>query len=127
MKCREGQILVDNVCVREYPSKIGYRVTSGNPSRGTALDIVKFEYKELGNKPIYDQAVKTGIPLKKYPATNTLWVTRKRKDAEYYLTEEMSPEQLTTVNVPTGSAVLAEDNQGGYLILHPKHNFKWDY
>jgi hypothetical protein len=85
----------------------GYR----HGAKDTAADVVRFETEELGN----DLAVPPDVmaELAGRAASDIVWVTRKKSDAARY----GKPEQQ---QMPPGSRIIAEDGDGGYLVLKPK-------
>jgi 2'-5' RNA ligase len=93
-----------------------YRVDSGFSNKGkTAGDVVRFEEYELGNIDdflhITDEKLKE---LDNYPASNIVWVTKTFEDAKRYSNEnDFSDIEEFNVN----GEVIAEDGDGGYLIL----------
>lgn len=76
---------------------------------GTAGDVIRYEQEELGND--------YGLNPKKYdkyPAAQVIWACKFRKDALRYK-EWGNPESF---DIPDGTfEILAEDGDGGYLIL----------
>ena len=87
----------------------------GIPRDATASDVVRFEETELGNK--YDLSVSLLKELENYSHNDVVWVTKKSIDAEYYLSEGMTKKDISEVTLPKGSRIIAEDGQGGYLVL----------
>lgn len=118
-EAEEYEATVEEIPTGEKPfepgqeiSGIVYRAETGFKAEGTAADVVAFEVEEHGNVDIGEMAAKTGIDLSKYPASDIVWVTKTAKDAERY----GEPEEYT---LPKGSQIIAEDGEGGYLVLTP--------
>lgn len=114
-KPETGQLAVGTV----LPATTGYRAETGRMGRvnETVQDMVDFEADELGNEDVRfgaDQAAKQhGLDLEAIPGTRADWVTLKPEDAEKY-------GEVTSVELPAGSIVLATDEAGGYLVLRPE-------
>jgi hypothetical protein len=87
----------------------------GIPGKATAADVVRFEEAELGNK--YNLSDSLLKELDNYNQRDTMWVTKEKVDAEYYLSDGMTEEDISEIDLPKGSRIIAEDGQGGYLIL----------
>jgi len=124
-----------------YPSSIGYRIEPnniGNSGVQTALDIVNFEADELGNESTRTNAIQVaksvGVDLKKLPANDIIWVTKKPEEAFMYgfdeegnmgsnsnsLTKEQGKylrKQITKVFIPRGSVILDDLGSDGCLVL----------
>ena len=91
-----------------------YRGYTGyDNNRLTAFDIIKFECRELGNYYDYKHLnAKQILELKKYPASSIIWVTKTKKDAEYYgKVYEIDGDN---------ARIIATDGDNGYLILQMK-------
>ena len=95
-----------------------YRVDIPNwgiPDNATAGDIVRFEQTELGN----DLGTSESLikELDNYSYSDVVWVTKKKADAAYYLSEGMTKDDISEINLGEGSRIVAEDGQGGFLVL----------
>ena len=94
-----------------------YRVDIENigiPRGATAGDVVRFEEEELGNElGVTDEVLRQ---LDRYSASDVVWVTKKKEDAKYYLSEGMTMADITTIDLGKGR-IVAEDGQGGFLVL----------
>lgn len=94
-----------------YRSDTGY---SHGP-KDTAADVINFESDELGNVSDFEHLTPEILAeLKKYPAKRIKWVTKNEKDASRY----GSPENIS--DRVKGGRIIAEDGDGGYLILTPE-------
>jgi hypothetical protein len=95
-----------------------YRVDIPNwgiPGNATAGDIVRFEQKELGNDlGVPDDLIKE---LDKYRYSDVVWVTKKKADAEFYLSEGMTKADIWEFTLGKGARIVANDKQGGFLVL----------
>jgi ribonuclease BN (tRNA processing enzyme) len=95
-----------------------YRVDIPNwgiPGNATAGDIVRFEQKELGNDlGVSDDLIRE---LDKYRYSDVVWVTKKKADAEYYLSEGMTKADISEFTLGRGARIIADDKQGGFLVL----------
>lgn len=84
-------------------------VTGYHHEKGvTAGDVVRYEQQELGND--YGITEKQLKELDRYPAWCLVWVTKKKKDAKRYGRPQL-------FDVGKDYKVIAEDGDGGYLIL----------
>lgn len=95
-----------------------YRVDIENigiPRDATAADVIRFEREELGNT--FDVPDKLLSELDNYRYKDVIWVTHTIEDAEVYLSEGMTPKDISKFRLPPGSKIIAEDQQGGFLIL----------
>ena len=95
-----------------------YRVDIPNwgiPGNATAGDIVRFEQKELGNDlGVSDDLIRE---LDKYRYSDVVWVTKKKADAEFYLSEGMTKADIWEFTLGRGARIVADDKQGGFLVL----------
>ena len=89
---------------KAYRSETGY--THGRET--TAADVTRYEQEELGNKLGISKEVVA--ELENRPATDVVWVTKTKRAASRYGTP-------IEHDLPVGSKILAEDGDGGYLIL----------
>lgn len=89
---------------KAYRSPTGFRHARGK----TAADVVRYEQDELGND--YGITEKTLVEMEKYSANDLEWVTKTRDSAKRY----GEPEEEY---IPSGSRIIAEDGDGGYLVL----------
>lgn len=107
---------------------VAYRVETGNLSishRDSAADIINFERDELENTSETDHLTKEEMEyLKGRSSEDLVWVTKTKKDAARYALEDLGKEVTQTeINmvdepfIPPNSVILAEDGDGGYLIL----------
>lgn len=96
-----------------------YRVDIPNwgiPGHATAGDIVRFEQDELGNElGVPDALIKE---LDKYRYGDVIWATKDKADAEYYLSEGMTEADISEFTLGEGARIIADDEQGGFLVLH---------
>jgi len=104
----------------EKTSGIFYRVDTGmtQSKNATAKDIVDFEADELGNEDVQigrEKAKEMGIDLSQYSHKDIVWVTKSKEAAERY----GASEDVQEVPIQSGT-VIAEDGDGGYLILKGK-------
>jgi hypothetical protein len=86
-----------------YRSETGY-----SHGKETAADVIRYEQETLGNKLGVTPEIVS--QLEDRPATDVVWVTKSKTAAKHYGTP-------TEITLPPGSKVLAEDGDGGYLIL----------
>lgn len=86
----------------------GFRHDAGT----SAADVVRYERDELGNALGITAALIS--ELENYPAASLAWVTFKRHDAARY----GKPER---VKIDCQAYVIAEDGDGGFLILFCDH------
>lgn len=87
-----------------YRAESGYTHDKGQ----TAADVVNYEQQTLGNQlGVTDKVL---AELKNRPANDVVWVTKTKTAARRY-----GPESLH--ELPEGSRVLAEDGDGGFLVL----------
>lgn len=89
---------------------VAYRAETGyaNEKTSTAADVIRYEQQVLGNKlGVSDKALSE---LGNRPATDLVWVTKTKEAAEHYGT----PNEY---KLPRGSTIIAEDGDGGYLVL----------
>lgn len=91
---------------RAYRSYTGYKHEKGQ----TAADVVRYEQETLGNK--LGVPAKTISELENRPATDVVWVTKTKEAADRY-------GEGVEYEIPSGSKILAEDGDGGYLVLKP--------
>jgi hypothetical protein len=106
--------------VLEKTSGTFYRVDTGmtQSRNATAKDIVDFEADELGNEDVQigrEKAKELGIDLSQYSHKDIVWVTKSKEDAERY----GAPEDVQEVPIENGT-IIAEDGDGGFLILKDK-------
>ena len=90
-----------------------YRAETGyaHDKEQTAADVVRYEQEELGNKLGVTPDVIS--KLENYSATDLIWITKRKKDTKRY-------GGGVKYEVPPGSRVIAEDEEGGYLVLKGK-------
>lgn len=93
---------------KAFRSPTGYR--HGNDV--TAGDVVRYEQDELGND--YGLGEQELNYLDKFPATQIMWVTRTKSPAKRY----GSPRDINV----EGWRIVAEDGDGGYLVLNDRPN-----
>ena len=89
-----------------------WRADTGLLIKGkTALEVVEFEEQELGNTDDFKHlSAELRATLATIPASEIVWVTKRKKDADRYGEAER-------VDLGEAALVLAEDGDGGYLIL----------
>ena len=91
------------------------------PDDVSAADVVRFEQDYLGNSHL-------GIPpevigeLETRPSADLVWVCRAKNEAEQFIPEGLDEQEIDSVYVPPGSRILAEDGDGGLLVLFPSNN-----
>jgi len=91
---------------KAYRSDSGYSHSSSD----TAGDIIRYEQDELGNDyGISEEELKE---LDKYPARDTLWVTRTKAGAKRY----GDPEPVYV----EGWRIVCYDDEDGYLVLRER-------
>lgn len=90
----------------------------GIPSGATAGDIIRFEKEELGND--YGLSEELIAELDKYSARDIIWVTKTRKEAKKYLSEGRPESDIMEVEDLEGSRIVADDGEGGYLVLRKR-------
>lgn len=91
----------------------------GISSKATAQDVLDFEADELENNT-REQAEKLGIDLSKYSAKDVIWVSPNKEKAQEYGTDMSTGEVFNPaeeVKLSPNNIVLAEDGDGGYLVL----------
>lgn len=98
---------------------VGYRALNYNPPKSaTVADLVRYESEELGNEDIgelaKDSANDLGIDLASIPASDAIWVTRTREEAEQY----GAPNEIKAVDVD-GWTILADLAEDGALLMKP--------
>jgi len=79
---------------------------------------VDFEADELGNEDVQigrEKAKELGIDLSQYSHKDIVWVTKSKEDAERY----GDAEDVQEVPIESGT-IIAEDGDGGFLILKDK-------
>jgi hypothetical protein len=94
-----------------FGNSIGWRSgRSAVPRGASAADVVRYECNELGNESEYEHLSPPALKdLENYDA---LWVTRTKAAARRY--GDPMP-----VEVPPGARVIADDQEGGYLLAIP--------
>jgi len=95
--------------LKPYPFKGAYRAESGysHSKDTTALDIINYEEKELGNDIKVPENIK---PLLNHiPASKIIWISSKKPIAARYGT----PEKIILGN----PLIIGEDGEDGYLII----------
>jgi len=95
-----------------------YRVDIPNwgiPRNATAGDIVRFEQTYLGNDLGTSEALIK--ELDDYGYSDVVWVAKAKEDAAYYLSEGMTEDDISEINLGEGSRIVAEDGQDGFLVL----------
>lgn len=97
----------------------GYRALNYNPPKNaTVADLVQYEGDELGNEDIgkmaEDSAKDLGIDLASIPASDAIWVTRTKEEAQQY----GALEDIRTVDVD-GWTILADLAEDGALLIKP--------
>jgi len=91
-----------------YRAETGYKHDAGT----TAADVIRYEQDVLGNDyGITPEELKV---LELYPADDVVWVTRTKEDAARY---GDSIEDVVEHEIPEGSTIIAEDGEGGFLVL----------
>jgi hypothetical protein len=104
--------------LKEYKGK-AYRVDIENwgiPRDATVADIIRFEREELKNVyPVSDALMRE---LDKYSYRDAVWVTKEKEDAMDYLSEGMTEADISEMSLGAGAKIVAEDGQGGYLVLY---------
>ena len=95
----------------EFSGK-AYRADTGfvQDEGATAADVVRYEQETLGNKMGVTPEVISSLEGR--PAEDIVWVTKTKKDAARY-------GEAREVTIPPGSTVIAEDGDGGFLVLKP--------
>jgi hypothetical protein len=74
----------------------------------TAAHVVRYEQEELGNDLGVTDTELTVLSL--LPASRLVWVTRTKREAMKYGTPRK-------VELDSEAAIIAEDGDGGYLVL----------
>lgn len=95
-----------------------YRVDIPNwgiPRNATAGDIVRFEQTYLMNDLGTSEALIK--ELDNYGYSDVVWLAKEKEDAAYYLREGMTDNDISGINLGEGSRIVAEDGQGGFLVL----------
>ncbi len=101
----------------------------GIPEDATAADIINFEKDELGNEQDFAHLTSEQMDaLKKRPASDLVWVASSKEKAASYgqedLGAELTPADIEQVSDYTedvkGGEIIAEDGDGGYLVLKPE-------
>jgi hypothetical protein len=95
--------------LKPYPFKSAWRAESGysHSKDASALDVVTFEEKELGNDIKVPETIK---PLLNHiPANKIVWISSKKPIAARYGT----PEKIILGN----PLIIGEDGEDGYLII----------
>lgn len=97
---------------------VGYRAYNYNPPREASVaDLVAYEANELGNNDILAQAEasaeRLGLDLAKIPASDALWVTRTREQAQFY-GDDVREHDIT------GWVPLVDLGDEGGLLLRPR-------
>ena len=79
----------------------------------TAFNVIEFECVELGNYKDFKHLTEEMLnELHQYPASSIVWVTKTKKDAEYYgKVYEIDGDN---------ARIIATDGDNGYLILQMK-------
>jgi len=100
-----------------------YRAESGLLAKGkTAQEIVDFEAKELGNVDVKGKAEELakelGIELKNVSERDIVWVANTLEKAQDY------GEDAEKVEISKDNIILAEDGDGGFLILQNVDKYK---
>ena len=85
------------------------------PYDATAADMVKFEKKRWGSE--YDMSDEAMEILGKYRHDDVIWVTKKKSEGKEYLYKGQTARDINKMELPSGSRVIAEDGEGGYLVL----------
>lgn len=107
-----GDVVDANIEALPEFSGPAFRVETGfkqDPGT-TAADVVRHEQSELGNKLGVSKEVIES--LEGTPSSELVWVTRTEQDARRY------GDEVGSVEVSPGARVLAEDGDGGVLILN---------
>lgn len=96
----------------------GYRVETGyvHDKNMTAYHVMKYESVDMGNNYEFDLPSGTMNELKKYPASQLVWVCRKKEDALRY----GGASDIIVIEDIHNGYILADDLDGGYLILKDK-------
>jgi hypothetical protein len=94
-----------------YKSK-AYRAESNLLVRGyTALDVIRFEERELGNVEDFKHLSKSmRKKLSKISSKEIVWVCKTKEEANDYGEAEQ-------IDIGKNPKIIAEDNCGGYLVL----------
>lgn len=96
----------------QFKGKAFRAETGFTQERGTtAADVIRHE-QEAGNEDI-QVSVELMKELEKLPAGRVIWVTKTKKEALRY-GNEVSEEEIGK-----GAQILAEDGDGGFLVLKP--------
>lgn len=96
---------------KAYRAETGFIQDKGT----TAADVVKFEEEELGNFEDFKHLTpEVKSELAKYPAKDIAWITKNKEDAETYgVVDEV-------YDLGKNPKIIAEDGDGGYLVLKDK-------
>jgi len=77
----------------------------------TALDVIRFEEDELGNKQDFKYlSEKTRKELGNISVNRVIWVCKTKKEASRYGEAEL-------INLGKNPKIIANDGEGGYLVL----------
>jgi hypothetical protein len=88
-------------------------------ARISVADSIRFEIEEQGNSRGQYVAKQYWKGFEDVPASRLLWVCQVENDCLRYTEEEGAahPERVTQLDIPSGSLVIGEDNEGGYLVI----------
>ena len=104
-------------CVGQMLSGPVYRSCSGyrHGRDTTAADIIKYETEDLGNAYLAEQIpTRLRSELSRRSGNDLVWVTKTKAAAERY------GDEITELQLPEGSVVLACDKDDGFLVLKGK-------
>lgn len=106
---------------RPIPSGLYFRWGEWSaPDDISAADVIRFEQEYLGNIHL-GVSSEVIAKLEGRPSRNLIWVCRTREEAKQFIPECLDGEGecIEAIHIPFGSQILAEDGDGGILILLP--------
>jgi hypothetical protein len=106
---------------RPIPSGLYFRWGEWSaPDDISAADVIRFEQEYLGNIHLRVSS-EVIAKLEGRPSRNLIWVCRTREEAKRFIPECLDGEEgcVEAINIPFGSQILAEDGDGGMLVLLP--------
>jgi len=126
-RCKKPRYGVAEDC--SSPVSIGRPIPSGTyfrfgewsaPGDVSAADVIRFEQEYLGNTHL---GVSPAViaQLEDRASRTLLWVCRTSEEARRFIPDCLDDEgrSIEAIHIPFGSQMLAEDGDGGMLILLP--------
>jgi len=95
-----------------------YRVDIENwgiSNKATAADTIRFEEEELKNEYNLPEALMKELEL--FHHRDISWVGRSKEDVADYLSAGMTRKDISIIEFPPGSKIVAEDGFDGFLVL----------